>query len=70
MKILYLVKQARHKGLCYVLLQLKKNWYSHSRVKKRFHRHYWMVKGGHSRKKLKKFFIKQNQLTSIANQSH
>ena len=39
-------------------------------VKKGFHRYYWMVKGGHGRKKLKKFFVKQNQLTSIASQSH
>ena len=60
-------RQTQRDLLCAVAI---KNWYSHSGVKKGFHRYYWMVKGGHGRKKLKKFFVKQNQLTSIANQSH
>ena len=40
------------------------------RGEKGFHRYYWMVKGGHNRRKLNKFFVKQNQLTSTADQSH
>lgn len=53
-----------------MLLQFKKKVVQPLWRKKGLHRHYWMAKGGHGTKKLEKFCLKQNQLASIANQSH